>query len=96
VIDHRLAECGRIFSVEERVAAARHVAQVLAPLGQDKWEQHIAHIAERVDVAQTTVHAMVGEAPITGGDVQGRPVGHDRLEDLDRGQFVPLLRGDGV
>lgn len=48
MIDHRLAERGRIFSVEERVAAARRVAQILAPLGQDKWEQHIAHIAERL------------------------------------------------
>src|SRR5680860_820951 len=34
---------------------ARRAAQVLAPLGQDKWEEHIAHIAQRLDVAPTTV-----------------------------------------
>src|SRR5664280_1394467 len=37
VIDHRLAERGRVDSVEGRVAAARHVANVLAPLGHDNW-----------------------------------------------------------
>jgi DNA primase len=89
VIDHRLAERGRVNSVEERVAVARHVAQVLAPLGQDKWEQHIAHIAERLDVGPTTVHAMVVEAAVAGGAAQGRLEGHDRHEDVDHGQFVP-------
>ena len=72
VIDHRLTERGRVYFVEERVSAARHAAKVLAPLGQDKWEHHIAHIAERVDVAPTTVHAMVIQATVANGDAQGR------------------------
>jgi len=88
VIDHRLAERGCVDFVEERVSAARHAAQVLAPLGQDKWEEHIAHIAQRLDVAPTTVHAMVVEASVAGGDAQRRLLGHDRLGDLDRSQFV--------
>jgi hypothetical protein len=100
VIDHRLAERGRVDSVEGRVAAARHAANVLAPLGHDKWEQHIAYIAERVDVAPTTVHAMVVEASVAGGDVQGRLLGHDRREDLDRGQLLPRtaveIAGEGL
>ena len=91
---------GRVDFVEERVSAARHAAQVLAPLGQDKWEQHIAHIAEWVDVAPTTVHAMVVEASVAGGNGQGRLVRHDPLEDLDRGRFVPRsavdMAGEGL
>ena len=59
------------------------------PLGQDRWEQHIAHIAEKVDVAPTTVHAMVVEASVATGDAQGRHEGHDLRVDLDRGQLVP-------
>ncbi len=89
VIDHRLEQRGRVDFVEERVAAARHVAQVVAPLWQDKWEQHVAHIAEQVDVAPTTVHAMVVEAAAAGGDTRGRLEGHERRADLDRGNFVP-------
>jgi hypothetical protein len=58
-------------------------------LGQDKWEQHIAHIAQQVDVTPTTVHEMVIQASVAGGGVQGRFEGHDRAEDLDHGQFVP-------
>jgi DNA primase len=88
VIDRRLAERGRVDSVGERVSAARHAAQVLAPLGQDKWEQHIAHIAEQVDVAPTTVHAMVVEASSAGGDAQGRPERYDRPAVPDCEQFV--------
>jgi DNA primase len=101
VIDHRLAERGRVDSVEERVSAARYATQVLAPLGQDKWEQHIAHIAERLDVTPTTVHEMVVQAAAAAGrGVQGRLRGRDRLEDLDRGQFVPRtareIAGEGL
>ena len=40
-------------------------------------------------VAPTTVHEMVIQASVGGGDAQGRLEGHDRLEDLHRGQFVP-------
>lgn len=50
-------------------ATARHVDQVLAPLGQDKWEQHLAHLTEQVDVAPTTVDEMVVQA--AGGDARG-------------------------
>ncbi|MEP7368613.1 MAG: toprim domain-containing protein, partial [Dermatophilaceae bacterium] len=100
VIDHRLAQHGCARSVEERVWAARYVAQVLAPLGQDKWGQHIAHITERLGMAPTTVHAMVVEASVAGGEVQGRLAGHDRLEELDRGRFAPRtaveIAGEGL
>ena len=100
VIDRRLAERGRVDSVEERVSAARHAAVVLAPLGQDKWEPHIAHIAECLDVAPTTVHTMVVEASVAGGDAQGRSVGYDRLEDLDHAKLVPRtaveMAGEGL
>ena len=79
---------------EDRVAAARIAAGILAKAPLATWQRELTAVAARTgipaDMLQTVLTDSIG-APdgAADADALGRLTGRDRRDDLDRGQHVP-------
>jgi len=91
LVDHALT--GRDLTwPEDRVAAARIAAGILARAPLEGWQRELAAVAVRTGLDANTLRIVllenIGPTDV-GADALGRLVGRDRREDLDRGQHVP-------
>jgi DNA primase len=91
LVDHALT--GRDLTwPEDRVAAARIAAGILAKAPLDTWQRELTAVTAPTglpaDMLQTVLAERIG-VPDADADALGRLTGRDRREDLDRGQHVP-------
>lgn len=91
LIEHALA--GHDLSwPEARLGAARAAAGVIAKASPATWEREVEAVATRTALPESMLRTALVEriGPTeTDTDALGRLTGHDRRDDLDRGQHVP-------
>ncbi|MDT0262459.1 toprim domain-containing protein [Jatrophihabitans lederbergiae] len=76
---------------EDRVAAARVAAGIIAKAPLDTWQRELTAVSKRTGLQESTLQTVLAErigAPDTDDDALGRLTGRDRRDDLDRGQHV--------
>jgi DNA primase catalytic core len=90
LVDHALT--GRDLTwPEDRVAAARIAAGILAKAPLDTWQRELTAVTARPGLPADLLHTVLAErigVPDADADALGRLTGRDRREDLDRGQHI--------